>query len=998
MKILFWIVSAIFAVVLSGRQVDASVRDAIKAEAPATEDDPSFPNIWEVIEGSYDTDVLVTLPDAYPSGVSLFVEELYEVTEAKGSVKVTDHGEYEHYNYYSASNQMFYVKKMMCQVQGLLDHPGYHFYGWTYEGEDGSEDNFVFGPSALLRASHYNTPTFVAQNTTRGIDSDEFTVTLPDGYIISYFFSTDAWTMPYGHHLEGKDYRSPLRITVKGKQKDPWDPDSTETDMTVYYDYIEFNPYAAPEHFRDFLVEKGVECKNAVTLDPNKVDPPPIPNNFKVQMEYVLHRMDVQDIYRSWMYYDGPRKLVRMDENTNDEFQLSYNTRHVHDYNTGVAHIINEATGTCRIEPIRTGSFGTMGGIAGGVILADPDHIFHLDDSYLFTGYSETRGILTERWTSTRSDIPNYEANGFYTKVVVDFQFLRDVVVDVGEASQRRYPVRMDLTVYDNEQLDRVLYEEAINFLGFSSEEDVFLIDEFDVRECYTLPQQHAWLKITFEGIWDYGINTHTQEFTQELLEFINHGYGVSFVRMPELQIDHDENFVFAILLLLEPPPYLLQFTKNPDKKPTTQDSKMPEAISDANFCARYCLSYKTFECKSFYECKGLGQNCFLSSVANSTGEVAVSQECAHYVYSLEEEKYIQRANREVEMWIDAQIVAGDLKFTFEYVDQNNVTKEGTYRATRMERELVADDPLLVDYIRDDFQPLEYGARIKDKFVTLTLTVDDYAECLGVCLGYEAFRCETFSYCYNDGSCKLSETIFVRPMTSGEVAYQGDCNVISRQLISDYTHVQGAVLIADVNQEVDDIFDPNYCAYLCDMAEDFVCRSFDFCEDTNVCYMHETHALDSGSGGLQLNATHCSHYSRDYLVDFEQHQNVRLSGTRDVYIADIPVDQCAKECVEQPDLECNGFDYCVEDELTTTCFLTADQYSGSGVSVSNDDTCDHYERVYFNGEDINTIVNKHKSSSKKSYGPGDMAGLALGMLVSTVALCFVGFYLYNRPS
>lgn len=56
-----------------------------------------------------------------------------------------------------------------------------------------------------------------------------------------------------------------------------------------------------------------------------------------------------------------------------------------------------------------------------------------------------------------------------------------------------------------------------------------------------------------------------------------------------------------------------------------------------------------------------------------------------------------------------------------------------------------------------------------------------YVQCLEMCLGYEAFRCETFSYCYNDMRCRLSTVIFVRPMTSEEVVYQGDCTIVSRE-------------------------------------------------------------------------------------------------------------------------------------------------------------------------------------------------------------------------
>ena len=56
---------------------------------------------------------------------------------------------------------------------------------------------------------------------------------------------------------------------------------------------------------------------------------------------------------------------------------------------------------------------------------------------------------------------------------------------------------------------------------------------------------------------------------------------------------------------------------------------------------------------------------------------------------------------------------------------------------------------------------------------------NNYASCLELCEFYESFRCETFSYCYDSGKCSLSSQIFVRPMTSDEIIYDGDCNIIS---------------------------------------------------------------------------------------------------------------------------------------------------------------------------------------------------------------------------
>lgn len=48
----------------------------------------------------------------------------------------------------------------------------------------------------------------------RGIDVDTYSTTVSN-HTITYAFSSDSWTMPYGNSLEGKDFRTPIRISVR---------------------------------------------------------------------------------------------------------------------------------------------------------------------------------------------------------------------------------------------------------------------------------------------------------------------------------------------------------------------------------------------------------------------------------------------------------------------------------------------------------------------------------------------------------------------------------------------------------------------------------------------------------------------------------------------------------------------------------------------------------------------------------------------------------------
>ncbi|XP_018016306.1 uncharacterized protein LOC108673043 [Hyalella azteca] len=951
----------------------------------AASDEPQFPDVWTVVEHSYHAKILMSLPQGVPP-VTATIDELYDRSLGSGRVLVTGGGMDNFYHYYESSQQMFIITNHSCQSYPLKEPQP--LYGWNYQFEP---DNFLFGPSALLSAAKILDPTYVGSDTIRDIASDVWTANTIDGYTISYYFAVQQWSIGHG------GMRIPLLIKVDGMETNPWDI-LDHKNMSIFYDYMDFVPDVSPEHYRDLELPKGLECSSRKSLDEGK-QLPDLPLGFRTHMEIILGDKSGQIVYRGWMYYDTTRQLLRFDLKGDDVEELEYDMKLIFAYDSGILYAINSYTGDCKMSPIKPGYFGSLeGSVVGNILMADPDHFFHLDDTWSQngSGSSWTRGVLTERWTSTRNDIPNPEG-GNYPKVVLDYHFIRSDVLIIGHADDVsvQHPVRVDVTIYDPDDARVVVAEEAVNFLGFSSlASDSFAMGEFDVRECFMLPQQRSWLKITFEGIWERGLDTHVRDFEEDLARAIINGTGTSIIRIPEIQVDHDDNFVFAVLLLLQPAPYSLQFTPYPDKQPTDQDHLVEELINDADLCARYCLSYTTFHCSSFYQCPVQGKQCFLSSIINSTGTAATDVPCPHFVQTVSDTHAVQPFNEEVEMWINEEIVKQTLVFQYPYTDADGQENYGVYTAVQMTREMFVDDPVFVDLIREDFVPLIGGARLKDEYNNVTFKKDTYISCLLTCKYYEAFECNTFSFCYDDGTCYLSSQVFVRPMTPQEVVLDGDCIVIGRQLLDEYTEIKGAVLNIDANMQFSGILDPNYCAYDCDVVTDFVCRSFDYCSDTGTCYLHDTHVLDAGDGDLQTNATHCTHYSSSYLTDFKKHENVRISGTRDVYLLYVTLDQCAKECVEDADIVCNGFDFCQEDG-GQSCYLTEAHYSGQGVQVSDTLVCDHYERVYYDGQDLNTVVNQQEP--KKGYGPGDMAGLAVGMLISSFALTFVAFYFYNKP-
>ncbi|KAK8405613.1 hypothetical protein O3P69_001851 [Scylla paramamosain] len=950
---------------------------------------PDLPDIWKVVEDSYDSYLTVNFPDLDP-GATMLVDELYDIKEKKGVVEVVSKGISTTNNYYTSNQQV-----------GMEDN--YRLWGWNYNFSISSGDNILYGPSALLRIpkDFGKDVIFGGETTVRDIRAFRWTIYHPSKHIIDYYFAADDWLMPYGASLDGISLQAPLLITVNGFQGDPWNVEVAEKNQTVYYEYTDFKPFVAPDRRKRFLVRGGLDCTDRKTLDPHYVKPPNAPSRFQVFMEIVLWPLEgviESFVIKTWLYYDSAKHLLRLDMNPGQDTQDPEATyKSIHDYNTGIEYRIDFNTGECQMHALDDNQFGNQisSTTLGGIIMADPDHLFHLDDKYVFSGFSETRGIKTTRWSAVRDDIYDTENQVMFKKVVVDYYFNSEDVVQEGEMEGTTLPIRLDATVYYNNDTNKVSYRDTVNLLHMQTSFQEYDFNPFHVGECMDHITGRTWLKITFEGDWMHGASQMPGEFKTQLIDYVATKTKSSYVRFPEVQLDHDmSDFVYATMLLLEPAPYLLQFHKLQDRVPTTSETQIQVKMHEEENCAYTCLSYEKFVCKSFYKCKGDGKTCYVSNYKNPVGQDLNMKACPHYSKSLvTDSKAVQEMNAVVEATLAFSIMTENFTIELEYKDHDGVVQKGKYRALFETEELNGDDPAFVDFVRDDFSVLKKRYKLAAKFTDLRITKVSYATCLTKCLGQISFECESFSYCYDSEDCMLSSKAEEKPPPDVDLVSQHDCVVVGRSHLNDYTLLEGFVYLGDP-KEIHTTLTPERCAYFCDNTTDFTCRSFDFCLDSLKCSLYDHHTADAPDTMFN-SSKDCMHFSRNALVDFTKHANQKIDGSRDRYIKDTSPAACAQVCEDDPDFGCNGFDFCNEQESGgITCFLTQDHYSDEGTHISDSLTCDHYSRDYYEGQDRNSYA--HNKNTNYIYGPGDMAGLACSMLVISIGLTFAGVYAYNK--
>ncbi|XP_066976158.1 uncharacterized protein [Macrobrachium rosenbergii] len=964
-------------------------------------EDPVLPDIWKIVEDSYDSDVAVTIPDLNP-GVAFLVDELYDIKHEEGTLRILDHGKPAKMNYYAKSGQFFsVVNGTECAVGNLVDHPGYKLWGWDYEGSSNNDDfdNYIYGPSALLRLARDFSKyiEFHGEDIIRDINADHWHFEHPDGYHVDYYFAVDEWNMPYGHTLPGVKLRAPLQVRVLGKEIDPWHPDKEKEEHEVIYDYTDFQPFVAPADWKQFLVEEGMSCEGRASLDPDQLKPPVAPDTFKVFLEILVNRTEISDgvLMAAWMYHDSYRNAMRLDVRTYHETNSPKSSRTIQDIGTGIKYRIDEETGDCTISTWSRDDFvKLLGSEIADVIMPVSQRLFYLDDAYVFSGYSESRGLLTSRWTATRSDIsiPG-KPDQKYNKVVVDYEFLTKTTDEIGEHTTGNIPVRIHITIYDDDNPSHIKERQIVELLRMQTTFEAFELNPFDVRECMTIPTQRSWFKMSFRGEWHDGAYQNQDEFKRQIMEKIYNDTHTSYVRMPEVQLDHDEESVYAILLLLEPAPYRLQFQKMEDMKPSTYDTQLSQRIEDIDVCAGHCLAYQRFNCKSFYECPGQSKkSCFVSNSVSPKPPYADVPECKHFKKATSASDF-QQPNTDVGLWLEGLIRDGKFNIKLTYEDFDGTEKNNTFRGYKLEKEIFGDDPVFVDYLRKDFHISRVNAKLRPGVVERNIDGVSYADCLFSCDLSKSFDCQTFSYCYDSRKCSLSTHVVSVPADDQDVVELFNCVVISRKYVDDYNAIDGTVYTSDARLSIHKVSDSDKCAYLCDNATDFTCRSFDYCSDVKVCDLYTERSIDIPDEKLNHSLPFCTHFERDALVDFQKHPNQMLDGRRDRFIKDISTSYCAEVCEQEPDYSCNGFDYC-KDDSGITCFLTEDHYSDDGVVIHDSQTCDHYSREYYDGKDRDNFA--HVKNSDYKYGPGDMAGLGVSMLVISVGLTLGGVYVYNN--
>lgn len=155
--------------------------------------------------------------------------------------------------------------------------------------------------------------------------------------------------------------------------------------------------------------------------------------------------------------------------------------------------------------------------------------------------------------------------------------------------------------------------------------------------------------------------------------------------------------------------------------------------------------------------------------------------------------------------------------------------------------------------------------------------------------------------------------------------------------------------------------DYDQCALVC-LDSGFDCGSFSYCNHRKACVLTNLNNTNGAKGRDLLVEDHdCFIVQRDYLRSFHRIEGTSYPSSYLKEVQSTDRRKCAEQCLFSKDLQCLGFDFCLEtktegiqseDSIVGTCFYQQTRYIPKGEQLIGDNRrsveakrCDHYSRL-----------------------------------------------------
>lgn len=308
------------------------------------------------------------------------------------------------------------------------------------------------------------------------------------------------------------------------------------------------------------------------------------------------------------------------------------------------------------------------------------------------------------------------------------------------------------------------------------------------------------------------------------------------------------------------------------------------------------------------------------------------------------------------------------------------------------------------------------GARIGAAVETTTHS--SLVSCSDSCTASIGYQCEAFTFCDQDKLCVLNPALDKDSQSS--IQPNEVCDVYLRKYVTEFTAMELTSAAIDKEMVFEQIDDADLCARLCLDLTDFRCESFDFCSleegsGSGTCSLFRKHFFDvaQSSDSVILPSTRCTHYSRNYLGDYDRKEGITELPIMTQIRKSSP-ESCAQSCSSQDttigESRCTMFQFCPIGGMCE--FVDESSLPGDASrllpKLKKSLNCATYslKKNVFQIHGRSQAERVRALSAVRSelgigrgsegYGAGAMAGLAIAMLVLGAVVVMLGLFLWSR--
>ena len=345
-----------------------------------------------------------------------------------------------------------------------------------------------------------------------------------------YFSDPNKW-----YYSMGK-LAVPIRASGVGSMKGP---NGVMISFHGENNYADYRPRLLLGDVDSFKVPEGIFCAGDKTSMPM----PPIPSHFSLRSEIV----DRQKKYVNWIkeFYDNQLNLTRYDFQPNSPYSVFGNRRltRVHDFNNGIAYIMDPEIGNCTVQPIQKYGYDDKN-IGPYVRIRSPKEFLDLGTyNYTYVGQRKERGIACDVWVTQRTDWP---PPGPSYPTTWEYYFSAGVVESIGTTSPYSVPVKLHI-IAGNPPID-VEY----NFYQFDSDRSAF--HDYNIGQCFNASTRADYVFIipgNYRGLLWKNIVVFKRLFTLS----VSSSALVSPLRVTNIQTSFNNSGLVISFSLLDKPP-----------------------------------------------------------------------------------------------------------------------------------------------------------------------------------------------------------------------------------------------------------------------------------------------------------------------------------------------------------------------------------------------------------------------------------------------------------